>query len=75
MSKNVTVKVNRVRNKCMADDVFEYEGIDKYGYTYIFESPNKIPYNSDMYIRLYDYDVFADGKRVVCLSYTLYNLW
>ena len=75
MNKNVTVKVNRVRNKYMANDVFEYEGIDKYGYTYIFESPNKIPYNSDMCIRLFDYDVFADGKRVVCLSYTLYNLW
>ena len=40
MSKNVTVKVNKVRNKYMTDDVFEYEGIDKYGYTYIFESPN-----------------------------------
>ena len=74
MNKNVTVKVNKVRNKYMTDDVFEYEGIDKHGYTYIFESPNKIPYNSDMYIRLFDYDVFADGKRVVCLSYTLYSL-
>jgi hypothetical protein len=28
-----------------------------------------------MYIRLHDYDVFADGKRVVCLAYTLYSLW
>ena len=70
MSKNIVIKVNGVRNRFNRNDgIFQYIGIDKHGYTYNFDTKDKIPFNSQLDMILYDWDVF-EGKVVLCKEYT-----
>ena len=74
MVKNIAVKVNGIRNRFNEDKgVFQYVGIDRYGYTYNFDTTQKIPFNSYLCIMLHDWDVFEE-KVVLCKDYSLYPL-
>ena len=74
MIKNIAIKVIGIRNRFNKnDEVFQYVGVDRYGYTYNFDTSQKISFNSYMHLILIDYDVF-EGKIILCKNYSIYPL-